>query len=136
MPAVHVDPLDRAARLARIEKRPVANVLDRKGQIGIGPHIGGVFSAELQPNAQKQSGRRFLDLAAGRHRAGEIHLLHLPRLDDPGRLVVIEHEIAKQTPRQVGPIERRLKPLADEQRLSRVLEQHGIAGHQRRESPN
>ena len=79
---------------------------------------------------RNKPGRRFLDLPTGRHRAGEIHLLHLARLDDPGRLLVIEHEIAKQAPRQVGPIERGLKPLADEQRLSRVLEQHGIPGHQ------
>ncbi len=126
---MHVDPLDRAARLARIEKRPVANVLDGERQIGVGSHVGGVFSAEFEPNSEKQAGGRFLNLAARRHRAGEIHLLHLDRLDDPGRLVVIEHEIAKQSPRQVGPIERRLKPLADEQRLGRVLEHHGIPGH-------
>ena len=49
------------------------------------------------------------------------------------RLRVAEHEVLEEPLRQAGLVGRRLKALADEKRLRGVLQEHGVAGHQRRE---
>ena len=50
---MHIDALDRAAGLAGIEVAGVDDVLDREGEIGVGPDIGRVLAAELEAGAGK-----------------------------------------------------------------------------------
>ena len=46
---MHIDPLDPATALARIEHRAVHQHIDGPIQVGIIHHIAGVFAAQFQP---------------------------------------------------------------------------------------
>ena len=56
----------------------------------------------------------------------------LPERDQLLGLLVAEHEILEEALRQPGFVGGRLEALADEQRLRGMLQEHGVAGHQRR----
>jgi hypothetical protein len=61
---VHVDALDRAARLAGVEERAVDVLGDRELEIGVGPHVRRVLAAELEAERHEGARRRLLDGAA------------------------------------------------------------------------
>ena len=63
---VHVDSLDAAAALAGIEEGAVDEILDRVRHVGVGPHIGGILAAELEPECREGPGGSALDRAARR----------------------------------------------------------------------
>ena len=130
---VHIDALDAAAALAGIEERAVDEVLDRVVELGVGQHIGRILAAELEAERGEGAGRGALDRLAARDRAGEVDVVDLARADQLLGLGVAEHEVLEEALRQPGLVGRRLKALADEQRLRRVLQEHRVAGHQRRE---
>ena len=64
---VHVDPLDRAARLARVEERTVDVLADRVREVAVGAHVRRILAAELEPGADEPLAGAALD-ACGRRR--------------------------------------------------------------------
>src|SRR3546814_15321179 len=66
-----VDALDGAAGLAGIEEGAVRQVLDGVLQVGVGPDIGRVLAAELQPASGEPASERLLHGEAAGDRAGE-----------------------------------------------------------------
>ena len=132
VPLVHVDALDAAAALARIEEGAVDEVLDGVVEIGVRAHIGRVLAAELEPERGEGARRCALDGAPAGDGAGEVAVIDEAGAENAARLVVAEIQVLEQALRQAGPVHRHLEALAGQHRLRRVLEQHRIAGHQRR----
>ena len=127
-----VDALDAAAALAGIEEGAVDQILDREFQVGVGRHVGRVLAAEFEAEGGERSRRRPLHAPPAFDRTGEGDMVDVAAGDDRLRLVVLEHDVSQQTLRQADPIERLLEAIADEQGLRRLLQQHGVAGDQRR----
>jgi hypothetical protein len=101
-------------------------------EIGVGADVGRVLAAQLQSEAHELAERRLLDCMAAGDRAGEVAVRNFRRGDDLGGVVVGQHEVLEQALGQAGGIECLLKPLGAERRLGGVLQDDGIAGHQRR----
>src|SRR3954463_129887 len=68
---VDIDALDAATGLPGVEEGAVDEVLDREVEIGVGPDIGRVLAAELEPDADEAAGRCLLDRCPAGDRAGE-----------------------------------------------------------------
>ena len=83
---VHVDALDGAAALPRIEEAAVDQVLDRVVEIGVGAHIGRVLAAELEAGADEARGSGALHGVAALDRTGECDEIDLGRGDQPFRV--------------------------------------------------
>ena len=101
-------------------------------EIDVGPHVGRVLAAKLEPDAREGARRRPLDRLAGRDRAGEADLIDRAGGDQLRRVVMRQRQRAEQAFRQAGFVHRLLEAVADQQRLRGVLQEHGVAGHQRR----
>ena len=129
---MHIDPLDAAAGLAGIEHGAVHKILDGVGQVGIGAHIGGIAAAELETQADEAIGRRLHDGVAGGDAAGEVHIVDPVGADQLQRVVVGHVQMLEQALGQAGFLEGGGEALGAERRLRRMLEDHRIAGHQRR----
>ena len=129
---VHIDALDAAAALAGIEEGAVDQVVDRMVELGVGQHIGRVLAAELEAERHEGAGRRLLDGAAAGDRTGEVDMVDLARAEQLLGLGMVEHDVLEHALGQAGLVEGLLEALADQQRLRRMLEDDGIAGHQRR----
>ena len=128
---VHIDALDAAAALPGIVEGAVDDIGDRIVEVGVGPHIGRVLAAEFEAERGEGSGRRALDRLAASDRAGEVHMIDAARGDEPGRPFMVERDGREQPFRQADAIHRLLESLADQKRLRRVLQQHGVAGEER-----
>lgn len=113
-------------------KKAVDQIFDREFQIGVGRHISGILAAEFEPERREGSGRRALHRAAALDRSGESDMIDVPARDDGFGLAVLQHEVAEQALGQTDRVERLLEPVADQQGLRSLLEQHGIARDQRR----
>src|SRR6185437_1799200 len=62
--AMHVKPLDRAARLAGIGEASIRDLGYRRCEIRVRPHIGGILAAELQMDVSEGARRRPVHLEA------------------------------------------------------------------------
>ncbi len=54
---MHIDALGRAARLAGVEETGIDDVLGGEGEVGVGPHIGGILAAEFEARVREVQGR-------------------------------------------------------------------------------
>src|SRR6185295_16814060 len=117
---MHVDSLDAAARLARVEERAIDEVLDRMREIGIGPHIGRILTAQLEPDANEAAGRRLLDGTAGIDRSGEGDVIDTGVGDQPFHLGVTAMQRLKYPSRQSGSRERLCEAFGAQRGLCRV----------------
>jgi len=129
---VRIDALDAAAGLTRVEESAIHQGFHGMRQIGVGAHIARIVAAQFQPDADKTSGGRLLHRHAAGHGTGETDEIHFRRADHAlGRFVrgmqVLKHALGK-----TGGTESFGKPLGHQRRLGRVLEQHDVAGQQRR----
>src|SRR5215468_1585315 len=114
---VDVDPLDAAAGLAGVEESAVDQVLDGVRQVGVGPDIGGIAAAELQPGADEAIGGGSLHGAAAVDRAGEGDEVDARILDDLRGVVMAEMEELEQALRQAAAAQRFEEALGAERRL-------------------
>ena len=99
---MHVDALDAAAGLARVEERAVDQVLDGMGQVGVVAHIGRILAAELEPRADEAIGCRALHGVPARDRAGEGHEIDTRVADDTLRVRVAQVQRLEHALRQAG----------------------------------
>ena len=128
---MHVDPLDRATGLAAVEERAVGEVLDGMLQIGVRAYVGGILAAKLQADREKAARSRFLHALSAGHRAGEAHEVDLAAVDDAGGRVVAEVQVLEHARGQPARGKRLGHALGAQRRLRRVLQDDGVAGHQR-----
>ena len=96
---VHVDALDAAAGLAGVEHGAVDQVLDGVRQVGVGADISRIAAAELEAEADEALGRGLHDGMAGRHRAGEVHVVDAVGADQLQRVVMRHVQVLEQAPR-------------------------------------
>ena len=82
---IDIDALDAAAALAGIVERAVDQILDGMIELGVGPHIGRILAAELEPERGERAGGGALDGAAAGDRAGEIDVVDLAGADAASR---------------------------------------------------
>ena len=114
-----------------VEHGAVHQVLDGVREIRVGAHVGGVLAAQLQPGADEAIGGRLLHRVAAGDRAGERDEVDQRRGDHSRRLVMgAVHEL-EHALRQSGVLERLGEALRAQRRLIRVLQHHGVAGHER-----
>ncbi len=62
----------------------------------------------------------------------KLTMVDLARAEQLFGLGMVEHDVLEQALRQAGLVEGLLETFADKQRLRGVLEDHRVAGHQRR----
>jgi hypothetical protein len=129
---VHVDALDRAARLAGIEVAAVDEVLDRSGERRVGAHVRRVLAAKLEAGADEALGRGALHRMPARHRAGKRDIADARIADHPGGARVVHVKELEHALRQPCRAEGLRVAFGDERRLRRHLEDHAVAGEQRR----
>ena len=72
------------------------------GEIGVGPHIGRVLAAKLEPERREGAGGGALDAAAAFDRAGEVDVVDLPRADQLFGVGMAQNEVLEQPVRQAG----------------------------------
>ena len=101
-------------------------------QLGVRPDIGRVLAAQLQAEADEARGGGPLNRVAGRHRAGEGNEVEAVMADQIERRLVAQVQVLEQPLGQPGGREGLGEALGRERRLGRVLEDHPIAGHERR----
>src|SRR5213076_1045751 len=129
---VHVDALYRAAGLARVEVGAVDQVLYRRLQRRVGPHVRRVLAAELEAGDDEAPGRGALHRMAAADRAGEGDEADAGVGDDARRRLVIDVEELEHAIRQAGGCESLAVALGDEGRMLRHLQDHRVAGEERR----
>ena len=129
----HVDALDAAAALPRVVEGAVDHVLHREVEVGVLADVGGILAAELESCVDEAVRDLGVDLAAARDRAGERDVVHAPGADQLRRRAVIERDRRDEAVRHIGARERVGEVAAAERREPGVLDQHGIAGEERRD---
>jgi hypothetical protein len=127
-----VDPLDPAAALAGIEHRPVDQRIHRRVEVGILHDVAGVLAPQLGADADEGAGGGALHLPTACDGAGEVHEVDMTPGDQRGGGLVVDEEVGEDVLRHAGLVEGVGHPLADQQGLRRMLEQHRVAGDQRR----
>ena len=127
-----VDALDAAARLARVEERPVNQVLDRMGHVRVGAHVGRVLAAQFQAGADEAAGRGLLHCVTAGDRAGEGDEVDQRRRHHLRRLLVAAMHELEHAFRQAGFAEAFVVTLGAKRCLVRMLQDHRVAGHDRR----
>ena len=101
--ALHVNALDRAARLAGVEERAVDEVLDRRGERRIGAHVSGVLAAELEAGRDEALARGALHGVPAADRPGERDERDALVLDHARHLLVIEVQELEHAFGQAAP---------------------------------
>ena len=101
-------------------------------QVGVGAHIGRVVAAEFEAETDEALGGGLHEALAGRHAAGEVHVVDAVGADQPQRIVVRHLQVLEQALRQAGGLEGGGEALGAEGGLGGMLEDHGVAGHERR----
>ncbi|MNE35551.1 hypothetical protein D3C80_1293210 [compost metagenome] len=129
---MHVDALDAATGLPGVEEGAVDCGCHRMAEVGVGAHVGRVLAAQLQADADEAPRRCPLDHGTARHRAGEGHMLDRRRLDQLLGIGVAQVQVLEHAVGQTGLGEGRNHAFGAQRGLRRVLEQHRVAGQQRR----
>ncbi len=127
----HVDPLDPAAALARIEHRAVHQRIDRSIEVGVGADIAGILASEFGRNRNEGACRRALHGLTAADRAGEVDEIDCSFGNQGVRRVVVDDDVLKDLFRHSGRVERLGQTLADLQALAGMLEDHRIPGNER-----
>ncbi|CUK06794.1 hypothetical protein RUE5091_02883 [Ruegeria denitrificans] len=129
---MHVNPFDPAAALARVEHGPVDQRIDRRVQIGILHDIARVLAAQLGADTSKGARRRALHCLATADRPGEVHKVERIARDQIIGHVMAEEHILEHIRRHARRMEGLRHPLAHQQGLGGVFQDHRIARDQRR----
>ena len=129
--AVHIDAFDAAARLAGVEERAVDELGHAEVEVAIGPHIGGVLAAELEPGADEPRARGPFDRVPTADGTGEGNEVDARIGDHAADVVVVGVHVLQHAVGQPGGAERLFVALGTQQRLGGVFEHHRVAGEQR-----
>ncbi len=129
---LNVDALNAAARLAGIEKSAINQILHRMADVGVGAHIGWILAAQLQPDADETPGRGGLNHFTTGNRTGEGDEVNLRILDNAFGGGMIQVQELENAGRQTGGGEGFGITLGGQRRLPRMLQDHCIPRHQRR----
>jgi hypothetical protein len=123
---VHVDALDPAAGLARIEEGTIDQILDRMGEIGIRAHVSRVLPAEFEPGADEALADGALDRLAAIDRTRETNVIDARVADDLGGIRMVGVQDLEHARWQTGRVGRFSVALGDQGRLVRMLQQHHV----------
>ena len=118
--------------MPRIVKGAIDKIFDGMRKICIRPHIGRIFTAQLQSERRERTRRRALDRLPAGNRTCEIRMVHRTRGKNARRVFVRQHKIGEQPGRQIGGLHGLFETLANENCLRSMFEYDGVAGHQRR----
>ena len=130
--AVHVDPLDRAARLAGVEVGAVDQCRHGAFEVGVDAHVGRILATELEPDADEAFRRDSVDQVTDRHRTGEHHVVDALVADHRRDVLVVGVQDPQHTVGQARRGEALGEVLGHQRCLRGVLEHHAVAGEQRR----
>jgi hypothetical protein len=126
---MHVDALDRAARLARVEIRPVHEIFDGRLEGRIRTNVGGILAAELEVRGDEAPAGRLLHGVTTRDRAGERHEGDAPIANHARGVVVARVQALEDARRKTGLCERLRISIGHERRLLRHFQDHAVARH-------
>ena len=127
-----IDPLYSAAALARVEHCAINQRIHRRIQIRIFHDIARIFAAQLQPHAGERPGGCALHGFAAPNGACEIDVVESSVRDQRGSRVVIQKYILENVFWYARILESLRHPLADQQRLGGMLQNHCVACDQGR----